>query len=112
MRVAGVTSCTPCCRAATQSRHSLSAQPRPRPFQAASGACRGTTRVRAVASPTDTGMQIHDARELDAEALRRVLARPRIDFSSVLSTVRACVWLRSGWMKRWGMSNYGWDMGP
>ncbi|KAK2078820.1 hypothetical protein QBZ16_003660 [Prototheca wickerhamii] len=44
-----------------------------------------------VGNPTDTGMQIHDARELDAEALRRVLARPRIDFSSVLSTVAPIV---------------------
>lgn len=54
------------------------------------------TRTPAVASaPSQSSMQVYESRSLNPEQVRQVLARPRIDFSSILDTVREFGWKTS-----------------
>jgi hypothetical protein len=51
------------------------------------GRMSGAARASAVAS-TGQALKVYDAQRLDAAQLKALMARPRIDFTSILSTVR------------------------
>ncbi len=45
----------------------------------------------ATAATTEQSLRVYDSEKLDAAQLKSVLARPRIDFTSILNTVSSSI---------------------
>jgi hypothetical protein len=84
---------------AAQRRPSAAPLPQGRPAPAAQpGLCRTCKRaarlarvaMQAVAAPEDLGLRTYDAAAMSPEDMADFNARPRIDFSAILRTVRHC----------------------